>query len=172
MLARVIFHVFVLTALITLGVWLIYKDLLTTPEGEFTSFSGMLAAMYWFGFLIYALLVTLLFYMLKWRTWKSFFITHLFCAAMGMLSTAAVVTLGQWRAQQHLSTAKADLKATPQTRATRSPGTEAPRHGASAIKPLPQPETDLAVTSTTPQGVDRVPSRTEQSIPVENNPRR
>jgi hypothetical protein len=121
MLGRVIFHVFVLTALVTLGVWLIYKDLLTTSEGELTAFSGMIAAMYWFGFLIYALLVTLLFRMLKWRTWKSFFIAHLFCVAIGILSTAGVAALGQLRAERHLSTSEADLKANPQTQPPRDP---------------------------------------------------
>jgi hypothetical protein len=121
MLGRVIFHAFVLVTLAALGVWLIYKDLLTTSETEFTSFSGMLAAMYWFGFLIYALLVTLLFRMLKWRTWKSFFIAHLFCAAIGILSTAGVAALGQLRAERHLSTSKAELKANPQTQAPRDP---------------------------------------------------
>jgi hypothetical protein len=146
MLGRVIFHAFVLTALLTLGAWLIYKDLLTSSEGELTSFSGMHAAMYWFGFLIYALLVTLLFLMLKWRTWKSFFIAHLICAAIGMLSTAAVVTLGQLRAEQHLIPSEDDLKANPQTQTLRSLGSEAPRHGASPMTTAPQPETDLAVT--------------------------
>jgi hypothetical protein len=153
MLGRVIFHVFVLTALVTLGVWLIYKDLLTTSEGELTTFSGMIAAMYWFGFLIYALLVTLLFLVLKWRTWKSFFIAHLFCAAIGMLSTAAVVTLGQLRVEQHLSTSKADLKANPQTQTPRSLGSEAPSHGAFPMTTVLQPETDLAVTPGTPPKV-------------------
>jgi hypothetical protein len=173
MLGRIIFHVFVLTALMALGVWLIYKDLFTTSEGNFTTFSGMLAAMFWFGFLIYALLVTLLFLRFKWRTWKSFFIAHLFCAAIGMLCTAAVVTRGQLRAERHLRTAEAGLEANPQTQATQSPETEAPRHGASPMTTAPQPETDLAVTpGTSPQGLDSEPSHTERGIPVENNPRR
>ena len=162
MLGRVIFHIFVLTILVALGVWLIYKDILTTSEANFSTFSGMLAAMYWFGFLIYALFVTLLFLMLKWRTWKSFFIAHLFCAAIGMLSTAGVVTLGQMRAEQQLSTSEANLETNPKNQATRSAGSNAPRHGASPITTVPQPETDVAVTpGTSPQGLASEPERTE-----------
>ena len=163
MLGRVIIHIFVLTMLVALGVWLIYKDLLTTSELNFTAFSGMLAAMYWFGFLIYALLVTLLFRMLKWRTWKSFIIAHLFCAAIGMLSTAGVVALGQLRAERHLSTSEAHLEANPETLTPPSTGSEAPPPGESPVTTAPNSETGLAVTpGTSSEGLASAPERTDQ----------
>ena len=162
MLGRVIIHIILLTILVALGVWLVYIDLLTSSEVNFTPFSGMLAAMYWFGFLIYALLVSLLFLMFKWRTWKSFILAHLFCAAIGMFSTAGVVALGQFRAEQHLITSKEHLEVNPETQAPRSPGTEAPRDDASPITTAPPPETDSAVTpGTSPQGLAKEPERTE-----------
>ena len=122
----------------------------------------MLAAMFWFGFLIYALLVTLLFLMLKWRTWKSFIIAHLLCAAIGMFSTAGVVTLGQLRAERHLSTSEAHLDANPETLAPRSAGSEAPHPDTSTVTPAPKSESDLVVTpGTSSQGLASEPEHTE-----------
>ena len=162
MLGRVIFHIIVLALLVAIGAWLIYKDLLTTSEVNVSAFSGMLAAMYWFGFLIYALLVSLLFLMFKWRTWKSFLVTHLLCAAIGMFSTAGMVALGQLRAERQLSALTAHSKGNPVTPSPQSTESASPHDGASPSTTVPNSETDLAVTPRIPsEGLASEPEHTD-----------
>ena len=98
---RFFFHGLVLLFFASTGVWLIYKELVPTSQGGFPAhiYSDMVAAMYWFGFLIYALLSSLFYKLLKGQSAKSLIIAHLFSIAVGMLGTAGIVTLGQHRAE-------------------------------------------------------------------------
>ena len=95
MLYRLIFHISVVSALAALGAWVIHQDLLPVQEGGFATLDGLAAAMYWFALLIYALLSTLAYAVLRRRSFQSLMIAHLFSAGIGMLCAVGVVILGQ-----------------------------------------------------------------------------
>ncbi len=100
MLGRLIFHVAVLALLSALGIWLIQKDLLPAQQGGFSTLDGLAAAMYWFALLVYALLSSVAYLMLRRRSFQALMIAYLFSAGIGTLAAVGIVILGQMHADQ------------------------------------------------------------------------
>ena len=95
MILRLIFHISLLSALVALGIWVIYQDLLPAQQGGFSTLDGLAAAMYWFALLIYGLFSSLAYVVLRRRSFQSLMIAHLFSAGIGMLCAVGIVILGQ-----------------------------------------------------------------------------
>ena len=100
MLGRLIFHVAVLVLLSALGIWLIQKDLLPAQQGGFSTLDGLAAAMYWFALLVYALLSSVAYLVLRRRSLQALMIAYLFSAGIGTLAAVGIVILGQMHADQ------------------------------------------------------------------------
>jgi hypothetical protein len=87
------FIVFFVLSLI--GGWIVYKDLTPPAQGGFALYDGMIAAMYWFALLLYALLSLTIGLALRKRSWRSLLLAHLFSVSVAIVATLTLVDLGQ-----------------------------------------------------------------------------
>lgn len=108
MLTRFRFHVFLLLVLAALGGWVIYKDLILASPTGYSSQSGMKAAMYWFGFLSFALMSSLLYRLLRRQAWKWMAISYLVSLSIAVLATESLVILGHQQAVREKQLEKLD----------------------------------------------------------------
>jgi multisubunit Na+/H+ antiporter MnhE subunit len=91
-------HALLLILLFAFGVWVMIKDLLPPVQGGFSFFDGIIGAMYWFAFLLYALLSTILYFALRRFSWGTLMIAHIFSLFIAATCTVALITLGQQQA--------------------------------------------------------------------------
>lgn len=98
MLIRAGLYTLLLTLLIALGGWVFYKDLQPPSLGGFRFLDGLIAAMYWFTFLIYLFFSVLLSYSLRGRTWKSVILAHILSMVVAVSITLFVLSLGKQQA--------------------------------------------------------------------------
>lgn len=78
-----------------LGVWIVYKDLTPAAQGGFSLYDGMVAAMYWFALLLYALLSLAFGLALRRRSWIWLLPAHLFSLTLALATTAALINRGE-----------------------------------------------------------------------------
>jgi multisubunit Na+/H+ antiporter MnhE subunit len=91
-------HALLLILLFAFGVWVMIKDLLPPAQGGFSFFDGIIGAMYWFAFFLYALLSTILYFSLRRYSWGTLMIAHIFSLFIAATCTVALITLGQQQA--------------------------------------------------------------------------
>jgi hypothetical protein len=95
---RTVLHLVVLVALLGIGVWIGYRGVVAPTHLGPLTIDLDLAAMYWFALLIYGFIGLVLYYPLRRRSWPVLLIGHGFAAAVALVSTATVITLGHQRA--------------------------------------------------------------------------
>ena len=78
-----------------LGMWIIHNDLIPPSEGGFAFYDGMIAAMYWFAFLLYMLLSVVIGLTIRKRSWKGLFIVHILSAGIALAGTVVLINKGQ-----------------------------------------------------------------------------
>ncbi len=125
MRARFALHLVAFAALIGIGVWIAYRGLVAPGRYGLLNIDLQLAAMYWFALLVYGLIGLLLYYPLRWRSWRTLLIGHGFAAAVALASTATVIILGQRHAPASDSAPAVGA------------GNIAPAAGAQSAQPLP-----------------------------------
>lgn len=98
MLIRAGLYTLLLTLLMAVGGWVFYKDLQPPSLGGFRFLDGLIAAMYWFAFLIYVFLSVLLSYSLRGGSWKSIILAHILSMVVAVSIALLVLSLGQRQA--------------------------------------------------------------------------
>lgn len=87
------FIVFFLLSL--LGVWIVYKDLTPPAQGGFNLYDGMIAAMYWFALLLYALLSLTFGLAMRKCSWRWLLLVHSLSLGIALAATVVLVNMGQ-----------------------------------------------------------------------------
>jgi uncharacterized membrane protein len=98
MKSRLLLQIAVFAGLAALGAWLAHQALVTPGRVGGLNVDLGLAAMYWFGLLVYALIVLILYYPLRRRSWAMLLCGHGLAVVIALVSTATVVMLGQRQA--------------------------------------------------------------------------
>lgn len=81
-----------------LGGWIIYWDLILPSPTDYSNQSGMKAAMYWFGFLNFATMSSLLYLLLRRQGWKWLLVAYLSSLSISVLATQSLVIMGHQQA--------------------------------------------------------------------------
>lgn len=143
MLVRFVFHWAILLLLAAAGGWLIRLDLTPPSEGGLRVLDGLGAAMYWFGLLIFALLGSLAYTLLRKHSFVSLISAYLMSAGIAAVATAAIVMIGQRHAEAELA-AKAAAESLEASAVQARPSTPPPPPPAKTITtgeeepPIPQ----------------------------------
>ncbi len=99
------FHIILLLVLTLFGGWIVYWDLIISSPTDSSSQSGMKAAMYWFGFLSFALMSSLLYRLLRKQALKWLLVAYLSSLSIAILATESLVIIGQHQADRDKQTA-------------------------------------------------------------------
>ncbi|MGH8501934.1 MAG: hypothetical protein ACREVE_05570 [Gammaproteobacteria bacterium] len=95
MKSRLIFHFVGFVVLVGAGVWIAYQAIAAPLQIGFLVMDVEFAAMYWFTLLIYGFVWLVLYFPLRRRAWPFLLIGHTSAAAIALVSTLTVVTLGE-----------------------------------------------------------------------------
>ena len=98
MLTRFRFHIVLLLLLTMLGGWIIYWDPILPSTTDYSNQSGMKAARYWFAFLNFAMLSSLLYLLLRRQAWKWLLVAYLSSLSISVLATQSLVIMGHQQA--------------------------------------------------------------------------
>ena len=105
MLTRFRFHMVLLLLLTMLGGGIIYWDLILPSPTDYASQSGMKAAMYWFGYLNFAMMSSWLYLLSRRLAWKWLLIAYLSSFSISVLATQSLVIMGHQQADLEKQTA-------------------------------------------------------------------
>ncbi len=84
-------HLGTLVVLAALGSWIVWRALSPQPAEHAAVIGGVQAASYWFAFLIYGLLASILYLFVRRRSVRALVIAHVVSALLAVVATVSLV---------------------------------------------------------------------------------